>query len=140
MSEPEAEAPAHYLLDTNMISPLMHGPQGEVARRLQSAQQAAVDVRVNTSLIVANEIGFGLERQPLAALQEAYDHATQVIKILPLDQAVVPHYACIRRYLLCKGTHISPNDTVIAAHALALGAILVTDNEDEFRRVPGLKV
>ena len=48
------------------------------------------------------------------------------------------HYANIRTQLEKSGTPIGPNDTLIAAHALALGATLVTDNETEFRRVSGL--
>jgi tRNA(fMet)-specific endonuclease VapC len=61
------------------------------------------------------------------------------ITVEPLDQGVVAHYATVRAYLEAKGQPIGPNDTLIAAHALALGATLVTADV-EFTRVPGLKV
>ena len=59
---------------------------------------------------------------------EAWEH--------PADLA----YAKIRCALEQAGTPISANDLLIAAHALALDSTLVTANEREFRRVPGLKV
>ena len=59
--------------------------------------------------------------------------------VLPLDDAVPAHYATIRAHLERQGTPIGPNDTLIAAHALALDATLVSANA-EFARVPGLRV
>jgi tRNA(fMet)-specific endonuclease VapC len=58
----------------------------------------------------------------------------------PLDATVSGHYACIRAALERQGTPIGGNDLWIAAQALALGAMLVTDNVKEFGRVPGLVV
>lgn len=53
---------------------------------------------------------------------------------------MVQHYATIRTHLEKACTPIGPNDMLIAAHALALDCTLVTDNDTEFRRVPGLRV
>ena len=58
----------------------------------------------------------------------------------PVNHDVVPYYVTIRTHLEKAGTPIDPNDTLIAAHALALDCVLVTDNEAEFLRVPGLRV
>lgn len=58
----------------------------------------------------------------------------------PINHDVVPHYATLCTHLEKTGTSIDPNDTLIAAHALALDCVLVTDNEAEFLRVPGLRV
>ncbi|OSZ11746.1 VapC toxin family PIN domain ribonuclease, partial [Klebsiella quasipneumoniae] len=44
----------------------------------------------------------------------------------------------IRVALRLAGTPIGPNDTAIAGHAIAAGAVLVTNNVREFERVPGL--
>ena len=55
-------------------------------------------------------------------------------------QEAAPEYGRIRSRLRKKGTPIGAMDLLIAAHALTLGAILVTDDVTEFRRVPGLKV
>lgn len=58
---------------------------------------------------------------------------------MPFDAEVAAHYANLRTVLEEAGTPIGPNDTFIAAHALALGATLVTADA-EFTRVPGLKI
>ena len=58
--------------------------------------------------------------------------------ILPWDRAAVDATTDIRVALRLAGTPIGPNDTAIAGHAIAAGAILVTNNTREFERVPGL--
>ncbi|WP_431269138.1 PIN domain-containing protein [Dankookia sp. P2] len=58
--------------------------------------------------------------------------------ILPLEAPVDAAYGTLRTALDAAGTPIGPNDLLIAAHALALGATLVTANLREFQRVPGL--
>ena len=50
------------------------------------------------------------------------------------------HYGRIRAQLEAAGQPIGPNDLLIAAHALSLGATMVTDNEREFSRVSGLAI
>ncbi|MCT8429874.1 PIN domain-containing protein, partial [Klebsiella pneumoniae] len=58
--------------------------------------------------------------------------------ILPWDRAAVDATTDIRVALHLAGTPIGPNDTAIAGHAIAAGAVLVTNNVREFARVPGL--
>ena len=60
------------------------------------------------------------------------------LEILPFDQPADRHYGEIRQALERAGTPIGANDLLIAAHALAQGLTLVTANETEFIRVPGL--
>jgi hypothetical protein len=62
------------------------------------------------------------------------------LSILDWPAEAAKDYAEIRAYLQKKGKMIGSNDLLIAAHARYLRAILVTNNEDEFRRVPGLKI
>ena len=62
------------------------------------------------------------------------------IDILPFDAPADHAYADIRAYLEGTGQIIGSNDLLIAAHALHLGLVAVTDNTDEFKRVPGLVV
>jgi len=57
-----------------------------------------------------------------------------------LPAAAAAHYGEIRAALQKKGAMIGPNDLWIAAHARAAALVLVSNNEREFRRVPGLKV
>lgn len=61
-------------------------------------------------------------------------------EILPFDESCAVQYAKIRTALEDKGQRIGDNDYLIAATALAHGAVLVTNNVDEFRRVPGLSL
>jgi len=60
--------------------------------------------------------------------------------VLPLEAPAEQAYAEILAYLERTGQIIGPNDLLIAAHALSLGLVAVTDNAREFERVPGLTV
>ena len=60
--------------------------------------------------------------------------------ILPYDKDCAVQYGAVRAFLESTGKSIGPLDTLIAAHALSVPATLVTNNEREFRRVPGLVV
>jgi tRNA(fMet)-specific endonuclease VapC len=61
-------------------------------------------------------------------------------EVMAFDAEAAVEYGAIRNYLEKSGTPIGPMDTLIAAHALAAGACLITNNEREFKRVPGLKI
>ena len=62
------------------------------------------------------------------------------LEILPFGADAGDHYGEIREALTRRGRLIGANDLLIAAHARAVGATLVTNNEAEFGRVPDLKV
>ena len=125
-----------FLLDTNVISSLVRDPQGEVAVRVgREAPDALL-----TSIVVIGEIAFGFARQPSRALERQTAKILRGIQILDLDDAAASAYGTIRAKLQRLGTPIGANDLWIAAHALALDATLITANEREFRRVPGLRV
>ncbi len=134
--------PRLYLLDTNIISHIMRDPMGHVAQRIfnHEAQEAQGELRaICTSLIVQCELQFGLRKLPNPKWERQYHRAMASITVENLGPEVVMHYAHIRSTLEAKGQPIGPNDTLIAAHALALGATLVTADA-EFARVPGLSV
>ncbi len=65
---------------------------------------------------------------------------TALIPVLPLPEDAGEKYETIRAFLESKGTPIGNNDLWISAHAISEGMTLVTNNEREFKRVPGLKV
>ncbi|MDO8774008.1 MAG: type II toxin-antitoxin system VapC family toxin [Burkholderiaceae bacterium] len=134
----------NYLLDTNIISHMMKNPQGMVAQRIQQITENALSsgnmAPLCTSVIVQSELLYGLIRNPSARLRTAYDTTMKYIPVLALESTASAHYSQLRTALEAQGTPIGPNDTFIAAQTLALGYTLVTDNEDEFRRVVGLKV
>ncbi len=131
--------PHTLLLDTNIISMLMRDPHGAPSRQLDRARAQVADLRVVTSVVVDGELRFGLARRASAKLQDAYANVMQIIEVLPLPPEAAEPYAALRAQLEAQGQPIGPNDALIAAHALALGATLVS-GDDEFARVPGLKV
>ena len=124
-----------YLLDTNSLAQLVNDPDGLCAARIWERNADSF-----TSVIVAAEIQFGLANNPCERLRQLVDVVIGVIHIEPWDRPADTHYARIRLLLKKAGTPIGANDLFIAAHALALDATLVTANERELRRVPGLKV
>jgi tRNA(fMet)-specific endonuclease VapC len=128
--------PIRYLLDTNILSNLIRFPQGRI--RDEIAQTGAKQVA--TSVIVTCELRFGARKKNSAKLTQNVEAVLTVLPILPLEQTVDAVYADIRVKLESAGQIIGPNDLLIAAHALALGLILVTDKVAAFRQVPGLVV
>jgi tRNA(fMet)-specific endonuclease VapC len=78
--------------------------------------------------------------QGSAQLNRRIEELLGVLLVLPLPIEVDRHYATMRAELDRRGQPIGPNDLLIAAHALALDATLVTDNVREFSRVEGLAV
>jgi len=130
--------PTLYLLDTNIISDMMRNPQGRANLQLEvRIAQSKSPLRVCTSVVVDCEVRYGLRRKSSSKLDRAYTHLLQVVEILPLDALVTPHYASLRARLEQAGKSIGANDSLIAAHALALGATLITADA-EFSRVPDL--
>jgi tRNA(fMet)-specific endonuclease VapC len=114
----------------------MKEPAGPCATRLAEIG----DDRICTSIVVACELRFGAMLRGSERLTRAVDRVLQAIPVLPLDEPADEHYASIRNDLQSRGVSIGPNDLLIAAHARSSGLTLVTENEDEFRRVPDLPV
>ncbi len=125
-----------FLLDTNILSTLVKNPAGAVAARIGSHGEDSIC----TSIIVACELRFGAEKKGSAQLSARVEALLQTLDVVPLADEVDRHYAAMRVELERRGALIGPNDLLIAAHALALGLTLVTDNLREFSRVPGLRV
>jgi tRNA(fMet)-specific endonuclease VapC len=128
-----------YLLDSNAISEMMRNPHGPVARIYRS-KELDPDARLFTSIISASEIRYGAAKKRSPLLSQRVDRMLSAIEIAPLAPGADAEYATLRADLERKGQLIGPNDLLIAAHALALDAILVTDNVREFKRVKGLRV
>ncbi len=128
-----------FLLDTNIISNVIRVENGLAAQRGRQAGSQGRIKLIGISVVVYCELVFGLTKRPSARLQAALDAQLAALTIFPLDHQVVEHYARLRTHLETTGQPIGANDTLIAAHALALGATLVTADA-EFARVPGLHV
>ena len=125
-----------YMLDTDTFSYLVNG----VPQVLES-YAATVEHDVGLSIISYGEILFGVSKQkPSASKQKRIDYLLDQMPIALIDEDVARHYGQVRSALELSGKPIGPNDTWIAAHALSLGATLVTGNLREYKRVAGLKV
>ena len=124
------------MLDTNVVSELVRRPDGQTARRAASIEPRTIAV----SIIVAAELRYGAERRGSDRLTRQLEAVLAALEILPLTEPADAHYAAIRSELERVGRPVGHNDLLIAAHARALDATLVTRNIREFRRVPGLAV
>lgn len=125
-----------YLQDTNIISDLIRNPQGKAAKRIAKAGED----NVCTSIIVAAELRYGCARRGSKRLLKAVEDLLSEIEVLPLDVPADAEYGGIRSELEAAGRPIGGNDLLIAAHAYAIGATIVTANATELKRVRGLKV
>jgi tRNA(fMet)-specific endonuclease VapC len=125
-----------YLLDTNICIKVIRKQSAFATARLQNRLR---DVAISS--ITYSELAFGAAKSTDPQLNLLLlNNFCSPLSILPYDDAAGATYGPVRAYLESVGSPIGPLDTLIAAHALALGLILVTDNQREFRRVPGLTV
>jgi tRNA(fMet)-specific endonuclease VapC len=125
-----------FLLDTNIISDLVKHPQGAVFENISRVGEE----NIFTSIVVACELRFGASKKGSEALTRYIESILDNIEVLPFEQPADEQYGKLRNALEKAGELIGPNDMLIAAHALALDAVVVTANLREFSRVPGLKV
>jgi tRNA(fMet)-specific endonuclease VapC len=122
-----------HLLDTSVCVSLIRGRAATTA--LPPSESCIV------SAITSAELEVGIHRSGRPREQRlAVDGLLACFTVLPFDSSAASHYGEIRAELERKGTVIGPLDLLIAAHARALGATVVTGNVREFKRVRGLKV
>jgi tRNA(fMet)-specific endonuclease VapC len=124
------------MLDTNILSDLIRNPQGKAAKRIRRTGEDTIC----TSIIVAAELRYGCARSGSPRHLKAVEDLLGEIELLPFDVPADADYGAIRSDLEAAGRVIGGNDMLIAAHARATGATLVTGNTGEFKRVRGLKV
>lgn len=124
-----------YMLDTNIVSELIRNPAGQAAQRARAAGES-----VCVSVIVAAELRYGCARKGSLRLSRKVEEFLSEVPVLPFDVPADAEYGCIRAELEVVGRPIGSNDLLIAAHAHALGATVVTANIDEFRCIRGLNV
>lgn len=127
------------MLDTNICSFIMREQPEAV---LKCMEQAVLrNHRIVVSAITYAEMRFGAVGKKAsprhAQLVDAF--CARLDAVLAWDRAAVDATNEIKVALAAAGTPVGPNDTAIAGHAIAAGAILVTNNTREFARVPGLE-
>jgi tRNA(fMet)-specific endonuclease VapC len=91
-------------------------------------------------VVVAAELRYGAAKKGSPRLSRQLEAILEVLNILPLEAPADRFYGTLRVDLERRGELIGPNNLLIAAHALALEGVLVTDNEREFARVPDLQM
>ncbi|EMA7596116.1 type II toxin-antitoxin system VapC family toxin [Salmonella enterica subsp. enterica serovar Kentucky] len=128
-----------YMLDTCICSFIMREQPEAVLKRLEQAVLRRH--RIVVSAITYAEMRFGCTGKKAsprhAQLVDAF--CSRLDAVLAWDRAAVDATTEIRAVLAAAGTPIGSNDAAIAGHAIAYGAILVTNNVREFERVPGLQ-
>lgn len=124
-----------YMLDTNMCIYLMKNQPEEVAQRF--AQCYVGDVVMSSITYAELEYGVAVSANPD---QERINLASLVedIQVIPFDSAAGVAYGPIR--LATRDTKKDALDKLIAAHAVSLNAIVVTNNTRDFARYPGLTI
>jgi tRNA(fMet)-specific endonuclease VapC len=125
------------MLDTNVCIALLRGTSRTAAERL--GQCDPDDVVLSAITLAELEFGAVKSRQPDRNFQALIDFCA-ALAVLPFDEFAAATYGTLRAELERSGRPIGSLDTLIAAHALALGLTLVTDNQREFTRVKGLHV
>ena len=125
-----------YLLDTNIVSELVYDPHGEAARRVRTHSLGTVF----TSIIVECEMRYGAVKRNSERLNRQIEAILQSLTVKPFEAPAQQFYAALRADLERRGLRIGDLDMLIAAHALALDATLVTANTREFERIEDLRV
>jgi tRNA(fMet)-specific endonuclease VapC len=126
-----------YLLDTNICIYVIRRRPPQVLARFQHC--AVGDIGLST--VTLAELQYGVAKSAFPERnQEALAAFTLPLEILPFDAPAAAAYGPIRATLERQGTPIGAMDLLIAAHAVSLGVILVTNNPREFRRVSDLQV
>jgi tRNA(fMet)-specific endonuclease VapC len=125
-----------YFLDTNIISDLIKNPGGRVARQIARVGEN----KICTSIVVAAELRYGCAKAGSKRIVEAVQNILAELDVLPFETPADAEYGRLRAQLEQRGKPIGANDFLIAAHALAVDATLVTANVSEFARVEGLRL
>ncbi|MCC6914569.1 MAG: type II toxin-antitoxin system VapC family toxin [Rhodospirillaceae bacterium] len=120
-----------YLLDTNIASHVIRGDRPEIGRRLASLPMEEIAI----SAVTEGELLYGLaKRNYPAMLTERVRQFLLRVDVLAWDRDVTRAYADFRASCETKGVSLAPLDMMIAAHAVAVSAVLVTKDK-AFSRV-----
>jgi tRNA(fMet)-specific endonuclease VapC len=124
-----------YLLDANVVIALLNNNVPALARRAR--QEGLGDIAI--SAIVMHELFYGAFKSSRATHNIAVVDSLQ-FHVLEFDREDARQAGAVRALLAAKGTPIGPYDVLIAGQAVARNLVLVTNNTNEFARVPGLHI
>lgn len=130
-----------YLPDTNCFSAYFSNKSPALSERLNREMAAG---KLVLSVMVLAELEFGaFKAQEVLGTRRFLETVAKLKESLPpepLEEDFVYHYSRTRQHLESQGNKIGDRDLIIASHALALGATVITRNLREFQRVPELKI
>jgi tRNA(fMet)-specific endonuclease VapC len=128
---------ARYMLDTDICIYIAREQPPQILARFEELEPGEAVI----SVITWGELRYGSERSKhRQRVAESLDELSDLVPVEPLPKSARQDYGAIRAALEAQGTPIGNNDLWIAAHARAAGLTLVTNNEREFQRVPGLEI
>ena len=128
-----------WMLDTDILIHFVNRKPGfeKIARRMSGRSPG----ELRLSAITLAELKFGIENGEFRAEnRRALVDVMQLFQADDLPSDAAQDFGEIKTALIRKGKPIGPYDMLIAARARHIGATVVTNNEREFRRVPGLSV
>lgn len=124
-----------YMLDTNVVSHLIKAHPA-VVRRVTTAPMASLCI----SAITEGELLFGLAKRPAARqLHAAVLEFLKRVDVLPWDSGAAERYGPLRALMETQGQPLAPLDMLIGAHAVSVGAVLVT-NDQAFQKISDLQL
>ncbi len=124
-----------HMLDTDIASDIIRGRSPNVRGKLTEVLPSMICISVMTRA----ELVYGLKKLPPEhRLHIAVRRFFKIIRVLPWEADAADFYADIRHRLVTTGQPIGEMDMMIAAHSLATGAALVTNNARHYERIPGL--
>lgn len=125
-----------HLLDTNVCIAAMRGNPA-LLERMQLASPGDLAI----SSVTLFELLSGVERSSKPALERVkVMRLADLLQVVSFDAAAAAQTAQLRWTLERIGPKIGPYDTMLAGHAIALDLVLVTHNQREFQRAPGLQL
>jgi predicted nucleic acid-binding protein len=124
------------ILDTNFIITAEREARRGVSGRADQFLANRPDETLFITFTVAGELACGQS----ASQRQDWERLCRPYPVLPWTKEISWQYGEIYRHLASRGKLIGANDMWIAATALAQGMAIVTNNRDEFERVPTLKV
>ena len=125
-----------YLLDTNICIYIINAKPPQVLDRFREENLGVIAL----SSVSAAELAYGVIKSGSERNQRALEMFLSPLEILPFEEKAIWEYGRVRSGLEKLGQPIGALDTMIAAHALSIDAILVTNNTREFSRVHRLRL
>lgn len=126
-----------YMLDTNICSYIIRDNPKSVFEKLKEVEK---DHIIALSSIVVSELLYGASKKGSVKLVKVVNMFVEQFTIYDYNKSSAKAYADTRTTLEKKGQVIGVHDILMAAHALGLGATIVTNNMKEFERVEGLEL